>query len=255
MSGAPPRARTAIEAVWPQTPHRRCRGRAPAAPLADRLPGGVAAGDRLDLAAVRAGGRELPGAARLAHARAASCGTAASRPGRSRAHARRPGRRPAGDQLGGQPPGHRRRAGRARRDRRPAPAASCHSACPAGRDRIDRGGRSPAGAATGPPLPPARPPVTAAARAAAAGAVKLMPGRAAASHCRFPRRAVTRARTGRGSGLRRRCLRRPAAGSRADLDEVTGLAAEDVAQRGQRGQAQPLRDAGDQPVDLLPGQH
>ena len=24
MSGAPPRARTTIEAVWPQTPHRRC---------------------------------------------------------------------------------------------------------------------------------------------------------------------------------------------------------------------------------------
>ena len=33
-----------------------------------------------------------------------------------------------------------------------------------------------------------------------------------------------------------------------------GLAAQDVAQRRQRGQAQPLRDAGDQPVDLLAGQ-
>src|SRR5215470_18314085 len=45
---------------------------AAAAPLADALPGGVAADDRLDLAAVRAGGRQLAGGARLAHA-AARC--------------------------------------------------------------------------------------------------------------------------------------------------------------------------------------
>jgi hypothetical protein len=38
---------------------------AAAAPLADALPGGVAADDRLDLAAVRAGGRQLAGGARL----------------------------------------------------------------------------------------------------------------------------------------------------------------------------------------------
>ena len=54
-----------------------------AAPLADPLPGGVAAGYRLDLAAVRAVGRDLPGGARLAHAAAGACGKAASRPGRS----------------------------------------------------------------------------------------------------------------------------------------------------------------------------
>ena len=38
------------------------------------------------------------------------------------------------------------------------------------------------------------------------------------------------------------------------VEPVTGPAVKDVAQRGQRGQAQPLRDAGDQPVDLLTGQ-
>src|SRR5260221_1855284 len=41
---------------------------AAAAPLADALPGGVAADDRLDHAAVRAGGGDLAGGAGLAHA-------------------------------------------------------------------------------------------------------------------------------------------------------------------------------------------
>jgi hypothetical protein len=50
---------------------------------------------------------------------------------------------------------------------------------------------------------------------------------------------------------RRRSL--PAARGRDDrLDEIPLAAAEDVAQGGRRGLAQPLRDAGDQPVDLLP---
>jgi hypothetical protein len=38
------------------------------------------------------------------------------------------------------------------------------------------------------------------------------------------------------------------------FDEVTGPAAEDVAQCGERGQAEPFRDASDQPPDLLAGQ-
>ena len=64
----------------------------------------------------------------------------------------------------------------------------------------------------------------------------------------------TRARRGRGRGPGARAVRGPAAVADR-FDEVTGLAAQDVAQRGERGQAQPLRDVGDQPVDLLPGQH
>src|SRR5262249_53322716 len=38
------------------------------------------------------------------------------------------------------------------------------------------------------------------------------------------------------------------------LDEVVGLAAEDVAQRGEGVHAQPLRGLGDQPEDLFAGQ-
>jgi hypothetical protein len=59
-----------------------------------------------------------------------------------------------------------------------------------------------------------------------------------------------------GPGTFRRCRRRgPLGGHRlGELDQIAGLAVQDVAQRGQRGQVQPLRHPGHQPVDLLPGQ-
>ena len=81
-----------------------------AAPLADPLPGGVAAGDRLDHAAVRAGRGDLAGGARLAHAPAGCAVKRYPGPAAARACGQGQGLRPAGDQLGGQPPGHRRRA-------------------------------------------------------------------------------------------------------------------------------------------------
>jgi hypothetical protein len=67
MSGVPPRARTVIKAVWPQTPHRR-PPRSAVARLGDPLPGGVAGDDLLDHTAVRALSGDLAGGARLAHA-------------------------------------------------------------------------------------------------------------------------------------------------------------------------------------------
>jgi len=52
----------------------------------------------------------------------------------------------------------------------------------------------------------------------------------------------------------RACRRRGGAGGRDRLNEIAGLAAQDVAQHRQGGQAQPFRHAGDQPVYLLAGQ-
>ena len=78
------------------------------APLADPLPGAVAAGGRLDLAAVRALGGVQAGGARLAHAPAGRAEQRDPVPAAARAPGRGQCRRAARDQLGHQVPGGRR---------------------------------------------------------------------------------------------------------------------------------------------------
>lgn len=101
-------------------PHRDRRGlaadpapavpaAAAAAPLADAPPGRVAADDRLDHAAVRAGGGDLAGGAWLAHAAAGCAVKRHLGPAAACARGQGQGLRPAGDHLGGQAPGRRRR--------------------------------------------------------------------------------------------------------------------------------------------------
>jgi hypothetical protein len=172
---------------------------AAAAPLADALPGGVTADDRLDLAAVRAGSGDLPGRARLAHAPAGravkrhACPAAALAPGQGQRF------RPAGDQLGGQAPGHRRRRmpehvwiGGQRRGQFP-------QHCRAGGHRVHRGGGL---AGRHRPIdrdhvPDQRIPAACGARPPQAVAGQLVTGGAASRH-RAPGPGTTRARTGRG---------------------------------------------------------
>src|SRR5260370_5280975 len=80
-----------------------------AAPLADAMPGGVAADDRLDHAAVRAGSGDLAGGARLAHPPAGGAVKRHPRPAAARAPGQGQGLRSAGDHLRGHAPGYPRR--------------------------------------------------------------------------------------------------------------------------------------------------
>src|SRR6185437_7201001 len=138
-------------------------------------------------------------------------------------------------------------------DRRPAPAPA--GAAP---DRTARPPRprprSLAAAATLLPLLPCPPP----GRAGTEGTRPAATRPVARPGSGQPPLPACRARHPRPDRPRRRLRRKRRLAARGGgddrLDQVTGAAAEDVAQRGQRGQAEPLRDAGDQPVDLLAGQ-
>src|SRR6266567_9010813 len=80
------------------------------ADLAERLPGGRARRDRLDLPARAAGGGKLPGPAPLADPAALTAEQRQPGPPADRARRDSQGGRAAGDQLGGQPARDRRRA-------------------------------------------------------------------------------------------------------------------------------------------------
>ena len=171
----------------------------PAAPLADGPAGGVAARDRLDLAAVSAGGRADAGGACLAHAPARCPEQRPAVPAAPGAGRHREDR-PAGDELGGQPPGHRGRAvpehariGGQRRGQLPK----------RGRGRGHLVDRVPGHARGQRPVrrddvPDQRvPPALRAGRRLPGAAGKHVAGRAAGRH-RAPGPGMTRARTGRG---------------------------------------------------------
>ena len=193
MSGFPSRAATAIDAVLPHAPHRRCprswrRHRSQMRwPAASRP-------RRLELAAVRADGGARAGSAWLAHAPARRAGQRFPGPAADRAGGNGERGRAARDQLGGQPPGDRRRSAgqgiRVIRQRRSEVAQRL----PGGRDRINRGGDHrpgqrrpgrchqlddavPAAARAVPP--PARRKLVAGRAAVSAGHRALAPGRAA----------------------------------------------------------------------------
>jgi hypothetical protein len=111
-----------------------------AAPLTDPLPGGIAADQRLDHAAVRAAAGVLAGGARLAHGSARCAVKRYPGPAAPRAAGHGERGRAAGGQFGGQPPGHRWGAvaehvgvGGQRRGQVP-------QHCGAGDHRIHRGG-------------------------------------------------------------------------------------------------------------------
>ena len=207
MSGAPPRARTAIEAVLPHIPHGRCPAVVAAAPFADPLPGGVAAGDRLDLAAVRAGGRQ-PACRRTACTWPRPRSAVQRHPGPAAARAGRRGQRPPTRGRSARRPAARPPAARPRRSA-PGSAASAAArlrTAPAWwRHRRPPRPRSPAAAAT--VSAAATRPTTASRRQAGTAAA----GRAAELRAR-PGSRPPRAAAGRDRGPGPGGASRPAAG-------------------------------------------